>query len=107
MSVLYLFGTALVAWAVTGAFNYFALSPWRKARAQGAANSCWVIPANLALAFQILDAKASPHWLLVAIAGSLGAVLGNRGLSLAVYPGLSRGQWLHQALFQTLTAFTN
>jgi hypothetical protein len=62
-----------------------------------AANSCWVIPANLALAFQILDAKASPHWFLVAIAGSLGAVLGNRPLSLAVYPRLSRGQWLHQA----------
>jgi hypothetical protein len=99
MSVLYLFGTGLVAWVVAWVTNRFALGPWREAQARGAhwterarllypahitaANSCWLLPANLALTFQILGADVSPHWLLVAIAGSFGAVAGNRGLTLA------------------------
>src|SRR4051812_6251018 len=80
--------------------NWLALIPWRRAhdnhwteRARvyhpariAAASNLWVLPAIICLSVLLLFPPNGPHWALVAIASSIGTLIGTVPMDHEVWP---------------------
>jgi Zn-dependent protease with chaperone function len=81
---------ALLSALFTFAMNWLALIPWRRAQDRhwterarvyhpariAAASNLWVLPAVTCLSVLLLFPENGPHWALVAIAASIGTLIG-------------------------------
>lgn len=67
-----------------------------------AVGNLWLIPANLVFAQLLLFPDELPHWLLLGLAGWLGALAGAWGFDREVFPEIALKDWLHEALAGSL-----
>ena len=100
MILLKLLCIALFSALLTFVMNWLSLIPWRRARGQhwterarlyhparmGAASNLWVLPAVTSLSVLLLFPQNGPHWALVGIAASIGALVGTLPMDREVWP---------------------
>jgi Zn-dependent protease with chaperone function len=63
-----------------------------------AISGIWLVPVDLVLVQRLLWPEQSPHWLLAAFAGWLGAMSGTYFFDREVFPWLAPRDWLREAI---------
>jgi Zn-dependent protease with chaperone function len=105
---LMLVAIGLLSALLTFAMNWLALIPWRKAKGQhwserarvyhpakvAAASNLWILPAVTSMSVFLLFPENGPHWALVAIASSIGTLLGTVSMDHEVFPRIEMGSLL-------------
>lgn len=97
-----------VAALATGGLNWLALIPWRRAAGEhwterarrlhpvrvSAVLNQWLVPANCVLAQRLLVPEAQTPWLVAALFGWAGAVVGSYPFDREIFPGMAWRGWL-------------
>jgi Zn-dependent protease with chaperone function len=100
VNLLMLVAIGLLSALLTLAMNWLALIPWRRSSGKhwserarvyhparvAAASNLWVLPAVTSMAVFLLFPENGPHWALVAIVSSVGALLGTIAMDREVFP---------------------
>lgn len=116
---LVLMAVALIAAVLTFAGNWLALIPWRRARGRhwterarvyhpvrvAAMANTWVVPAVLTMTILLIGRDESPHWALVALVASIGAVVGTIPMEREVCPRIPLNDLLRQVSVSWLIRF--
>jgi len=112
MKVLLLLGDFLIAALVIALCNWFSLIPFRRAHSEhwterarklyparlASISGVWLVPIDLVLAQRLLWPGQTPHWLLCAFAGWLGAMSGTYFFDREVFPSIPPRDWLREAI---------
>jgi Zn-dependent protease with chaperone function len=100
VNFLMLVGIGLFSALLTFGMNWLALIPWRRAKGKhwterarvyhparvSAVSNLRVLPGVAALSILLLFPEGGPHWALVAIVASIGAMLGTMPMDREVWP---------------------
>lgn len=112
MKSIILLCVALLSGLLAFCTNRLALRQWRRTadrhwseRARvlfpirrAAATNVWVLPAVLALGAWLLLPVESPHWLLMVLAGLIGAIAGTIPMDRETFPRISVGELIRQCV---------
>lgn len=112
MKVLLLLGDFLTAALLIAICNWLSLIPFRRARNEhwtergrklyparlAAMSGVWLVPVDLVLAQRLFWPGETPHWLLSAFAGWLGAMAGTYFFDREVFPWIARRDWLREVI---------
>jgi len=112
VTALVLICSGLLAAGVAFLLNWLALIPWRRSKGKhwserarvyypvrvAAAGNLWTIPAALTLAAALIWPQRSAAWMLLALVTSFAVVVGTIPMDLEVFPRISAGELLRQAV---------